>query len=128
MKNLILLLLLIPFAGVGQTLIHTDTVQFSNDTIFYRWYHEKFIDADNPYQLVSFITLTKELKLSDTSYFSKEKTYKRYLRAGDKLKNPYTGEEYGYFFVKNYIYTTGEDMKRTLSLYQLLNYHKRIFE
>jgi len=130
MKNLILIFALALFSltSFGQTLIHTDVALIENDTILFKWYHEKFIDSDNPVQLVSRISLVKEYHLIDTTYFSSAKTYNRILSEGDSLKDPYGDGYFQYEFVKNYIYQTGENMKRTLSLYQILNYQRRVFE
>ena len=130
MKKLIFILTLALFSltSFGQTLIHTDVALVENDTILFKWYHEKFIDSDNPPQLISIVSLVKEYHLPDTVYLSNAKTYQRILGVGDSLKNPAGSNYYDYEFVKYYIYNTGENMKRTLSLYQVLNYNKRVFE
>jgi len=129
MKNLILLFLIaLSLTGFGQTLIHADTAETVDGTLYFKWYHEQFIDNDNPFELVSIISLVKEFEIGDTTYVARPKTYRRTLRQGDSIKNPYGENYFKYNFVKNYIYTTGEDLKRTLSLYQILNYDKRIFE
>ena len=132
MKKLILLLVII--AGIAiqpqaQTLVLTDTLVTSiNDTVFLKWYHTKFVDSDINTSLVSYITLEKHLIHNDTSYVKKTINFSYNLLEGDSIKNPYGNNYYSYDFVKNYIYTQGEDMKRTLTLYQLMARPQRIFE
>lgn len=130
MKKVILILTLAMFAlmTTGQTLIHTDILMLNNDTLLLKWSHEKFIDNDNPFELISRISLVKEYITPDTTYISRPKYYTKKLRINDSIKNPYGNNYYHYSFVKNYIYSTNEDLKRTLSLYHILNYKSRINE
>ncbi len=134
MRKFILILAILT-AGIGlsaQTLIHTDTVTTGDDNmILYKWYHERFVDADGvgtDFKLISRIGLVKEYQLTDTTYTSVMTHYHRVLTQSDSLKNPYGNNYYQAPFVRNYIYSTSEDMKRTLSLFWLLNEPKRLME
>ena len=132
MKKLILLLVII--AGIAiipqaQTLILSDTlVSTQNDTVFYNWYHVKFIDSDENNTLISNVNLEKVVKHDTTSYTKRREVFNYNLFEGDSINVPGTSNWYKYTFVKNYIYTQGEGMKRTLTLYQLMARPQRIFE
>lgn len=130
MKKTILIsaLMLFSLISIGQTLIHTDTIFSNTGTIMYKWYHEGFIDSDNPFNLISNFSLTKKYIVADTTYVVYVRKYKRYLSIGDSIKNPYGNNYFQYNFVKNYIYSTGENMKRTLTLYHILNEPLRVLE
>ena len=130
MKKLTLLLIALCFAGVsfGQTLTHTDTLNYGNDLLLLKWSHVEFIDSDQPFKLTSRISLVKELITPDSTFVSSVRTYEKTLREGDSLYNPFDGQYYSYIFVKNYIYTTGEGMKRVLTQLQILNWEERVFE
>ena len=115
----------------GQTLILTDTLTTSNGLILLKWYHERFTDADGAgsnFNLISRIGLVKEFQLADTTYQSVMVHYHRNLSQSDSLKNPYGSNYFQATFIRNYIYTTNEDMKRTLSLYWLLDEPKRLMQ
>ena len=91
MKKTILIsaLMLFSLISIGQTLIHTDTIFSNTGTIMYKWYHEGFIDSDNPFNLISNFSLTKKYIVADTTYVVYVRKYKRYLSIGDSIKNPY---------------------------------------
>ncbi|RKY56404.1 MAG: hypothetical protein DRP93_01435 [Candidatus Neomarinimicrobiota bacterium] len=113
----------------AQTLILTDTlVTVNTDTIFLKWYHLRFVDSDDYGRLVSAVSLHKQYTFKDSIYTKTVKRYKYDLMLGDSIKNPNGTDYFTYTFVKNYIYSNGENMKRTLSLYQLLNRPDRVFE
>ncbi len=133
MKKLILLLAIIIGITISeskaQTLVLTDTLLTSQaDTVFQEWYHVKFIDSDQNNTLISVVQLKKKYVFNGITYLKTTKTFKYNLFQGDSILNPYGSNYFTYDFVKNYIYTQGEDMKRTLSLYQLLNRPDRVFE
>lgn len=132
MKNILLIIGL--FVGLSlnaQTLILTDTLYVNQDTVYLNWYHQDYGDSDNPFELHTDISLTK---LTASGYEKKVSVNKvskfidSRLRQGDSLKNPYGENYFKYDFVKNYIYNNGEGMKRTLSLYFLLNQPERILQ
>ncbi len=131
MKKLIIIsiILMFSFGAKSQTLILTDTlITESADTVFMKWYHEKFIDSDVNLQMISSIKLVKQFTLPDTTFSKVLPRFMFSLNQGDSIKNPYGSNYFTYNFVKSYIYQNGEDMKRTLSLYHLLNRHNRILE
>jgi len=134
MKKTILIfgILLIGLMGFSQTLIHTDVVTTDDGTINYKWYHERFMDVDgatlSEFSLISRIGLVKEYVLVDTTYESVMTHYHRTLTQSDSIKNPANGNYYQATFVRNYIYSTNESMKRTLSSYWVLNEPKRLME
>ena len=130
MKKAILILTLMAFSlvGISQTLIHTDVLLIGQDTVYMEWSHEKYIDSDSPSALVSRVLLTKKLVTSDTTIISPTKSFLLRLNESDSLKNPAGSNYYSYEFVKNYIYTQGQDMKYTLSKWQVLNWVDRYFE
>lgn len=125
--------MLFAFMVSAQTLMHTDTLTtVDGETIMYKWYHEDFGDSDGEssqeFTLTSLIGLVKVYQTADTTYESVMTHYKRTLREVDSLKNPYGSNYFMAPFVRNYIYSTDENMKRTLSLYWILNEEKRLLE
>ena len=119
------------FGGFSQTLMHTDTLTRGSDTLFMKWYHEQFTDADGnngDFKLISRVGLVKDYVLADTTYESVMTHYHRTLSETDSLKNPYGENYFQAPFVREYIYTTDEGMKRTLSLYWILNTPERVME
>jgi hypothetical protein len=128
-KILLVLAVLFTVATQAQTLILTDTIYSQSDTIYLKWHHVDFNDSDKPFVMKTKISLEKILN-SDTVRIrpNRLKFVKNQLIKGDSLKNPYGNNYFSYQFVKDYIYSTNEDMKRTLSLYFLLNEQKRLLE
>lgn len=133
MKKIVLILgmLIFGLTTFSQTLIHTDTLLTDNDTIFLKWYHERFTDADGDngnFELISRIGLVKDYVLTDTTYEGVMTHYHRVLSESDSLKNPYGNNYYQATFIRTYIYSSDENMKRQLSLFWLLNEPKRIMQ
>ncbi len=138
MKKTILIFVIALLFGLSansQTLILTDTmVTEMQDTTFLKWYHVSFTDSDRYSMLSTKIALTKEVRMFDGTIYSTAVSTKRLRRIktdlvdGDSIRNPNNGSYYKYNFVKNYIYNNGENMKRTLSLYFLLNQPGRLLE
>ena len=131
MKKLILILsvIFIGLTGISQSPITADSLYFStNDTIILKWYHDDFGDSDYPFLMCNEFYMIKEYHTADSISVQPKKDYKRYLGEGDSIKNPNGNNYYTYEFVKNYIYSNGEDMKRTLTLFHIRNWDERILE
>jgi len=132
MKNLALMLLIFisttAFPQNQTQIIVTDTILYKSDTVFHNWYHDSFVDSDVPFQLVSYVFLVKT-HVTDSNTTSKRYHKIAYiLSENDSLLNPSNGIYYGYQTVKNIIYTSNENMKRTLSKFHILNDKDRLMK